>query len=94
MLRAISHVTGGGFIENIPRMMPEGLKVNIDEGTWDILPIFSLLEKMGNVERMSMYNTFNMGIGMVAAVAPEDADKAIEVLAGFRRKGLQDWLCY
>lgn len=44
-------------------MMPEGLKVNIDEGTWDILPIFSLLEKMGNVERMSMYNTFNMGIG-------------------------------
>lgn len=93
-VKGLSHVTGGGFIENIPRMMPEGLKVNIDEGTWDILPIFSLLEKMGNVERMSMYNTFNMGIGMVAAVAPEDADKAIEVLAGLGRKGLQDWLCY
>ena len=54
-VKGLSHVTGGGFIENIPRMMPEGLKVNIDEGTWDILPIFSLLEKMGNVERMSMY---------------------------------------
>ena len=85
-VKGLSHVTGGGFIENIPRMMPEGLKVNIDEGTWDILPIFSLLEKMGNVERMSMYNTFNMGIGMVAAVAPEDADKAIEVLAGLGEK--------
>ena len=85
-VKGLSHITGGGFIENIPRMMPEGLKVNIDEGTWDILPIFSLLEKMGNVERMSMYNTFNMGIGMVAAVAPEDADKAIEVLAGLGEK--------
>ena len=85
-VKGLSHVTGGGFIENIPRMMPEGLKVNIDEGTWDILPIFSLLEKMGIVERMSMYNTFNMGIGMVAAVAPEDADKAIEVLAGLGEK--------
>ena len=85
-VKGLSHVTGGGFIENIPRMMPEVLKVNIDEGTLYILPIFSLLEKMGNVERMSMYNTFNMGIGMVAAVAPEDADKAIEVLAGLGEK--------
>lgn len=79
-VKGLSHVTGGGFIENIPRMMPEGTKVNIEEGTWPILPIFELMEKMGNVERMSMYNTFNMGIGMVAAVSAEDADKAIAVL--------------
>lgn len=79
-VKGLSHVTGGGFIENIPRMMPENTKVVIDEGTWPVLPIFELLQQLGNVERMSMYNTFNMGIGMVAAVAPENADKAIEVL--------------
>lgn len=79
-VKGLSHVTGGGFIENIPRMMPEGCKINIQEGTWDILPIFSLLEKKGNVARMSMYNTFNMGIGMVAAVKAEDAEKAVKVL--------------
>jgi phosphoribosylformylglycinamidine cyclo-ligase len=79
-VKGLSHVTGGGFIENIPRMMPEGTKVNIEEGTWPVLPIFDLLQELGKVERMSMYNTFNMGIGMVAAVSAEDADKAIEVL--------------
>ncbi len=79
-VKGLSHVTGGGFIENIPRMMPEGTKVNIDEGTWPVLPIFDLLQQLGNVERMSMYNTFNMGIGMVAAVNAEDADKAIKIL--------------
>lgn len=79
-VKGLSHITGGGFIENIPRMMPEGTKVNIQEGTWEVLPIFDMLQNAGNVERMSMYNTFNMGIGMVAAVAEEDADKAISIL--------------
>ncbi len=79
-VKGISHITGGGFIENIPRMMPKGCKIIINEGTWDILPIFRMLERKGNVERMSMYNTFNMGIGMVCAVAAEDAEKAITVL--------------
>lgn len=79
-VKGLSHVTGGGFIENIPRMMPEGTKVNIEEGTWPVLPIFDLLQQIGKVERMSMYNTFNMGIGMVAAVNAEDADKAIAIL--------------
>lgn len=79
-VKGLSHITGGGFIENIPRMMPEGTKVNIKEGTWDILPIFKMLEEKGNVERMSMYNTFNMGIGMVAAVAKADAEKALSVI--------------
>ncbi len=85
-VKGLSHITGGGFIENIPRMMPEGTKVNINEGTWPILPIFDLLEKKGNVARMSMYNTFNMGIGMVAAVSESDADKAVEVLEALGEK--------
>ncbi len=85
-VKGLSHITGGGFIENIPRMMPEGTKVNIEEGTWEILPIFKLLEEKGNVERMSMYNTFNMGIGMVAAVAKEDAEKAVKVLESIGEK--------
>ncbi len=79
-VKGLSHVTGGGFIENIPRMMPRGLKIVIDEGTWDIPPIFHIIEKKGSVERMSMYNTFNMGIGMVAAVSGSEADKAVETL--------------
>lgn len=85
-VKGLSHVTGGGFIENIPRMMPKGCKINIQEGSWDIIPIFGLLEKLGNVERMSMYNTFNMGIGMVAAVKAEDAEKALKVLGELGEK--------
>lgn len=85
-VKGLSHVTGGGFIENIPRMMPEGTKINIKEGTWEILPIFKLIEEKGNVERMSMYNTFNMGIGMVAAVKAEDAEKAVKILGDMGEK--------
>ncbi|MBQ7266537.1 MAG: phosphoribosylformylglycinamidine cyclo-ligase [Firmicutes bacterium] len=85
-VKGLSHITGGGFIENIPRMMPKGLKAVIEEGTWEILPIFKLLEEKGNVERISMYNTFNMGIGMVAAVAKEDAEKAVSVLEAMGEK--------
>lgn len=79
-VKGISHITGGGFIENIPRMMPKGTKANIKEGTWPVLPIFELLQKLGNVERMSMYNTFNMGIGMVLAVNDEDKEAAVKAL--------------
>ena len=79
-VKGISHVTGGGFIENIPRMLPNGIKAVIEEGTWPVLPIFELMQKRGNVERMSMYNTFNMGIGMVLAVDKADAEKTIEIL--------------
>lgn len=79
-VKGISHITGGGFIENIPRMLPDGIKAVIEEGSWPVLPIFELLQKKGNVERMSMYNTFNMGIGMVMAVDKNDAQKAIDIL--------------
>ncbi len=79
-VKGISHITGGGFIENIPRMLPNGIKAVIEEGSWPVLPIFELLQKKGNVERMSMYNTFNMGIGMVMAVDKNDAQKAVDIL--------------
>lgn len=81
-VHGVAHITGGGFDENIPRILSEGLGVEIDLGTWEILPVFGLLEKYGNLPRREMFNIFNMGIGMVAAVSPEDADKAVSALQG------------
>ncbi len=79
-VKGISHITGGGFVENIPRMLPDGIKAVINEGTWPVLPVFELLQKKGDIDRMSMYNTFNMGIGMVLAVDKADAEKTIDIL--------------
>ncbi len=79
-VKGISHITGGGFIENIPRMLPKGIKAVIDEGTWSVLRVFDILQEKGKIERMSMYNTFNMGIGMVLAVDKNDAEKTLEIL--------------
>jgi len=75
-IKGISHITGGGFVENIPRMIPDGLRVNIQKGSWPILPIFNLLKDLGNMEENDIFNTFNMGIGMVLAV---EAGKAEEI---------------
>ena len=83
-IKGISHITGGGFIENIPRMLPEGLKVNIEKGTWPVLPIFELLRGLGNMEDRDIYNTFNMGIGFVMAV---DGQKAEEITAYLKSAG-------
>lgn len=79
-VHAISHITGGGFIENIPRMLPKGLRAQIKRGTWDVLPIFTLLQRAGNLSESSLYNTFNMGIGMVIAVDAAKAESAVECL--------------
>ena len=79
-IKGISHITGGGFVENIPRMMPEGLKVNIEDGSFPVLPIFELIMKKGNVDKMNMYKTFNMGIGLVLAVDKNDVDKTLACL--------------
>jgi len=76
-IKGIAHITGGGFIENIPRMIPEGLKAVIHKGTWPVLPIFKLISEKGNVSGMDMYNTFNMGIGMVLAVDAGVSEKVI-----------------
>ena len=83
-IKGISHITGGGFIENIPRMVPEGLRVRINKGTWPVLPIFSLIQKIGDIPEKDMFNTFNMGIGMVMAV---DGNIAGDVAAYLNEKG-------
>lgn len=75
-VNGIAHITGGGFVENIPRMLPENLAVEIQLGSWPILPIFTDLERYGNIPTMEMYEIFNMGVGMVLAVS---ADKVAEV---------------
>ena len=79
-IRAISHITGGGFYENIPRSIPEGFAAKIERSAIRILPIFDLIAKAGNVSERDMFNTFNMGVGMSVVVKKEDADKAIEIL--------------
>ena len=79
-VRGISHITGGGFYENVPRSIPDGLCAVIDRSSVKIPPIFSLLQKKGGIPERDMFNTYNMGVGMVVIVAPKDADKALEVL--------------
>lgn len=72
-IKGIAHITGGGFLENIPRMLPDGMKAVIQKGTWPIHPVFKLMQEKGNVSEKDMYNTFNMGIGMVLVVPAEIA---------------------
>lgn len=85
-INGISHITGGGFIENIPRTIPSGLKAVIKNGSWDIPPIFKLMQRLGNVEEKEMFNTFNMGIGMVLAVRKENAEEILESLKALGEK--------
>ena len=75
-VKGMAHITGGGFIENIPRVLPEGVNVEIDYGSWPVLPIFSLLQEKGGVSHRDMFTTFNMGIGLVIVVAEQDAAAA------------------
>ncbi|MCR5461740.1 MAG: phosphoribosylformylglycinamidine cyclo-ligase [bacterium] len=79
-VHAICHITGGGFDENIPRVVHDDQGILINEGTWPILPIFKYLEKTGNIPHREMFNVFNMGIGMMIIVKPEDSDKVISIL--------------
>ena len=79
-VHGIAHITGGGFIENIPRILPEGLSAYIDLGAWPVLPVFTELQRLGGLADRQMYNTFNMGIGMVFAAAPQEADALIASL--------------
>lgn len=81
-IKGCSHITGGGFYENIPRMLPDGVSAQIEKDSYPVLPIFKLLQSKGNLEEKMMYNTYNMGLGMILAVAPEDAEKTLEALKG------------
>ena len=80
-VHGISHITGGGFDENIPRIVNDGQGIEIDEGTWEILPVFRFLEKYGKIAHREMFNIFNMGIGMVIALDAAEAQKTIDILA-------------
>ncbi|KOP64957.1 phosphoribosylaminoimidazole synthetase [Bacillus sp. FJAT-18019] len=79
-VKGMAHITGGGFIENIPRMLPDGVNIDIEYGAWPILPIFKLMQAQGNISNKDMFTTFNMGIGMVLVVKEQDADAALQYL--------------
>ena len=79
-VKAVSHITGGGFYENIPRSLPGGFGAKIERRAVKVLPIFELLAKTGNIDEHDMFNTFNMGVGMSVTVSKNDADKALEIL--------------
>ena len=79
-VKGCSHITGGGFYENIPRMLPEGTRAKIEKSSYEVPAIFKLMQKKGGVEEQMMYNTYNMGLGMVLAVDPADADKTIKAI--------------
>jgi phosphoribosylformylglycinamidine cyclo-ligase len=79
-VKACSHITGGGFYENIPRMLPEGMHAVVKKDSYPIPPIFAMLQRKGKIEEQMMYNTFNMGLGMVVAVAKEDVEKTMEAI--------------
>ena len=76
-IKGIAHITGGGFIENIPRILPDGLTARIDRGSWPVQPIFKMMQRISGMEDEQIYNTFNMGIGMVLAVDSEEADAVV-----------------
>jgi phosphoribosylformylglycinamidine cyclo-ligase len=79
-VKGISHITGGGFYENIPRSIPDGLGAKVDKSAVRILPIFDLIAKEGGISERDMFNTFNMGVGMCIIVSPEDAEKSLAIL--------------
>ena len=79
-VHACSHITGGGFYENIPRMLKEGTRAVVEKNSYPVLPIFKLLAEKGNIEEHMMYNTYNMGLGMILAVDPADVDKTMEAI--------------
>jgi len=85
-IKAMAHITGGGFTDNIPRVIPPGLTVVIEEGRWPIPPIFRLIQERCGVDEHEIFRTLNMGIGMVLVVGPKDAEKAIALFAKMRQK--------
>jgi phosphoribosylformylglycinamidine cyclo-ligase len=88
-VRAIAHITGGGFVDNIPRVLPKNCDVLIRKGTWDVLPIFQIIERKGGVPEPELYQVFNMGVGMTIIVA---GDKADEVLKFVKTQGQKAWM--
>jgi phosphoribosylformylglycinamidine cyclo-ligase len=79
-VKGIAHITGGGFIENIPRILPEGVAAEIEKNSYDVPPVFKVMQKRAGITDEQIYNTFNMGIGMVVCVAEEDVEKTLASL--------------
>jgi len=79
-IKGLAHITGGGFIGNIPRILPKGVTARIEKRSWDILPIFKLIQKKGNIDEAEMYQVFNMGIGMVVVCSPQQVAKIVSIL--------------
>ena len=85
-VHGVAHITGGGFDENIPRILREGQGIAVREGSWEILPVFRFLEKHGRIPHREMFNIFNMGVGMVLAMDASEADRAIGILSSYGDK--------
>ena len=79
-VKGCSHITGGGFYENIPRMLPDGVRAVVKKDSYEVPAIFKLMQKTGDIEEQMMYNTYNMGIGMVVAVDPADVEKTMAAM--------------
>ena len=79
-VKGIAHITGGGFIENIPRILPEGVSAEINKNSYEVPPVFKVMQKRAEITDEQIYNTFNMGIGMVVCVAPENVEAAMQLL--------------
>ncbi|WP_134699688.1 phosphoribosylformylglycinamidine cyclo-ligase [Ammoniphilus sp. YIM 78166] len=85
-IKGMVHVTGGGFYDNIPRVLPQGVQVDVEKGTWPVLPIFNLIQEKGGITDYDMYRTFNMGIGMILVVSAEDSAAVVDKLASLGEK--------
>lgn len=85
-IAGMAHITGGGFYSNIKRVLPSDVGVRINSGSWDVLPIFKLIQKVGNISNEEMHKAFNMGIGMILFVAPEDKDTAMDIIKSLGEK--------
>ena len=81
-IKAMSHITGGGFFDNLPRVLPPGVGVRIDRAAWAVPTIFRLIQERGRVHEVEMYRVFNMGIGLVLLVAADEVDRALDALSG------------
>jgi phosphoribosylformylglycinamidine cyclo-ligase len=88
-IKSMAHITGGGFYDNIPRVIPEGYSVRVEKGSWPIPPIFRKIQRAGNVDEREMFRTLNMGIGMALAVSARDADRTVAL---FARSGQKAWI--
>src|SRR5699024_1145442 len=89
-VHAMSHVTGGGLANNLARVLPSGVSARVDRASWRPAPVFGLVQEVGSVTQADIEATLNMGVGMVAVVAPEAADGAVRLLEG---RGVPSWVC-